>query len=200
MISPTSDRQTKRIRLPHPASALLLVAALFLSLTSPVAAQDGAPAAVEADPALPVHVSTTAEQATDLDSRFVVDRLTDRAVDVGRGLPPDGIHRSGSGNAAQILQRGDDNVTLLEQLGIQNAASLRIAGYNNRIRAEQIGIGNRLGLSVEGSNNEIPILQRGTNLQMQLRLQGVQGMTLPVQQTGTGIPIVVETTPGTAPR
>jgi hypothetical protein len=83
---------------------------------------------------------------------------------------------------------------------MQNAASLRITGYNNRIRAEQIGIGNRLGLSVEGSNNEIPILQRGTNLQMQLRLQGVQGMTLPVQQTGTGIPIVVETTPGTAPR
>lgn len=179
-----------------PLSALALV----LLLPSSVMAQHSPASAPESDPPLPARVSTAAEQATDLDSRFVVDRVTGTAADMARGRLLEAVSGSGSGNAAQITQQGNGNVTLFRQLGMQNAASLQVYGDNNRIEALQAGAANQLGVSLTGSNNEVPVLQVGTNLQMQLRLQGVDGMTLPVRQTGSGIPMTIEMTPGSPRR
>jgi hypothetical protein len=144
---------------------------------------------IESDAVVPSSISTTIEQVSDVDARFVVETIDRKDSFLVMDPFLNQFNASLSGNAAQIVQRGDENITLLDQIGgLGNVASIYLEGSGNMVDATQNGNNNTLGISVVGNENVLPVLQDGHNLKMSLELDGTVGLTYstPVTQTGNG--------------
>lgn len=177
--------------------ALLFVLLLLGGVTGSIQAQN---APFPISPKL----STTLEQtAPDVDPRFAVTEMMLLESSLGRAAPFNQTDlRPAGNNVAQIIQIGDQNLTVLRQYGVQNIASIRQEGSDNRIEALQNGTGNRLGITVLGSANYIPVMQSGLQNELALELYNTNGLRLPpgtaIEQTsrGLGIPLRITLTPG----
>jgi hypothetical protein len=140
---------------------------------------------------LPSTVSSTIEQvAPNVGARRVLGVLVDPHPSFYQTPFPDAFSSSSlHGNVAEITQRGDGNLTLLQQYGRPNVASIRLNGDDNVIDAVQLNGNNTLNLSLQGSRNEIPVRQlnllgRGNNLTFSLI--GVNDVRLPFPITQVG--------------
>lgn len=158
---------------------LLLVLCLLLSWGSFTAFAQ----AIENGQAVPSPISTTVDQVWQGgDALFVVDAVTQRETSrLGTDPLLNQFDGGISGNAAQISQLGDRNVTILQQYGDQNAASIQLAGNGNLADATQDGLGNALGLSVLGDDNVVTASQLNGNNALSLTLEG-RGNDIPVRQ------------------
>jgi|AntRauTorcE11898_2_1112593.scaffolds.fasta_scaffold25709_2 hypothetical protein len=106
------------------------------------------------------------------------------------------INTVGSNNVSQLTQSGNGNIGAINVLGNGNETSLNQNG-NDLISV----------LNLEGDFNILDVDQIGSNLQNVVQLEGdglnfdilqdAQGLQL--TQTGSGIPLQIETTGGTVP-
>jgi hypothetical protein len=122
---------------------------------------------------VPSPVATTIEQVSDVDPRFVVETIDRKNSFLAMDPFLNQFGAIHAGNAAQIVQRGDENITILEQYGgIGNVASISLFGQDNEVTATQNGSNNRLGLAVDGSSNIVPVTQIGTGHELSLEITG----------------------------
>ena len=112
----------------------------------------------------------------------------------GRAINQAFIQQVGSGNKAELVQRGSNNTTTLNQHGHDNEAVSRVLGDGNTTTLNQLGNGNSYVRDVETSKVGFTLTQDGNS--NVLRQTGSQTLAPPryeVEMRGNGIQLSIHT-------
>lgn len=107
-----------------------------------------------------------------------------------------------SGNTINVLQQGDNNLSVIRQFGENNEANLVQEGNFNEYDllqngnelnndAYQIGIGNKLSQNISGNGLDYTIYQKGNFNELIQLENGLKSRDYSVYQIGTGARLII---------